>query len=154
MNVPDLGPGIVVYGGTMFAAWRERVRKYFEIRLLAKKLDTVLGQFDNLVAFNVAAGDHRYEILWIRTDEVVSELESKYGFERNDIMIQYPKLDQVNSYRRASRNNMGEQIGEAVKAGLPYAVVGCVVFSVGLAVLQAIHHDTFVLLTRWVERYH
>jgi hypothetical protein len=127
----------------MFSSFRE----WYKVRQLLRKLDNLFAQFDNLVAFDIQAGDKRYQIINVKIQGVLSFLIDNHGYSLLDLSTMYPKLDLVQSYNEP----VEDKLEVYVKQYTPRFVVTGVVIVIVYTVIHALSYDLFHLLTRWVQ---
>ena len=127
----------------MFSSFRE----WYKVRQLLRKLDNLFAQFDNLVAFDIQAGDKRYQIINVKIQGVLSFLIDNHGYSLLDLSTMYPKLDLVQSYNEP----VEDKLEVYIKQYTPRFVVTGVVIVIVYTVIHALSYDLFHLLTRWVQ---
>lgn len=124
-----------------------RLQEWYKVRQLLRKLDNLFAQFDNLVAFDIQAGDKRYQIINVKIQGVLSFLIDNHGYSLLDLSTMYPKLDLVQSYNEP----VEDKLEVYVKQYTPRFVVTGVVIVIVYTVIHALSYDLFHLLTRWVQ---
>jgi hypothetical protein len=127
----------------MFSSFRE----WYKVRQLLRKLDNLFAQFDNLVAFDIQAGDKRYQIINVKIQGVLSFLIDNHGYSLLDLSTMYPKLDLVQSYNEPAE----DKLEVYVKQYTPRFIVTGIVVVIVYTVIHALSYDLFHLLTRWVQ---
>ena len=127
----------------MFSSFRE----WYKVRQLLRKLDNLFGQFDNLVAFDIQAGDKRYKIINAKIQSVLSFLINNHGYTMVEIATMYPKIDLVQSYNEPAE----DKLEVYVKQYTPRFIVTGIVVVIVYTVIHALSYDLFHLLTRWVQ---